>query len=75
MSQRGRSNTRWGAILVMAFWILSMPAAQAYVDPGSGSFVFQVVVGGILAAGVTIKVFWKRFVQIVTRRGSTTHDD
>jgi hypothetical protein len=40
----------------------------AYVDPGTGSFVFQVLIGALLAAGVAIKVWWRKIVAFVTRR-------
>jgi hypothetical protein len=40
----------------------------AYVDPGTGSFVFQMVIGAILAVGVAVKVWWKKIVAFVTRR-------
>ena len=75
MSARVRSRFATVAVLVAACSMVPLPSAQAYIDPGSGSFVFQVVVGGILAAGVAVKVFWKRLVQLVTRRGSTSDDD
>jgi hypothetical protein len=40
----------------------------AYVDPGTGSFVFQMVIGALLAVGVAVKVWWKKIVAFVTRR-------
>jgi hypothetical protein len=40
----------------------------AYIDPGSGSFIFQAVVGAALAAGLAAKVFWRRIVGFVSRR-------
>ena len=58
-------------VLCLAFCLVSLPAANAYVDPGTGSFVFQAIVGGILAAALAIKMFWRRIVAFVTRRGST----
>ncbi len=42
----------------------------AYIDPQSGSYIFQVVVGALLGAGVAIKVFWRRIVNFVTRKNS-----
>jgi len=40
----------------------------AYVDPGTGSYVFQIVIAALLAAGVAIKVWWRKIVAFVTRR-------
>ncbi len=54
--------------LVTVFTALWLPVANAYVDPGSGSFVFQALIGGILAASVTLKLFWKRLVAVVSRK-------
>lgn len=32
--------------------------ACAYIDPGTGSFVIQIVIGFILASVFTIKMYW-----------------
>lgn len=32
----------------------------AYVDPGTGSFVIQIVVAGIIGAAVTARRYWHR---------------
>ena len=58
-------------LLCLAFSAVTLPVANAYVDPGTGSFVFQAVIGGILALALAIKMFWRRIVAFVTRRGST----
>ena len=61
------------SVAVIAFTGVSLPVANAYVDPGTGSFVFQAVIGGLLAVGVGIKVFWKRLTGMVSRRDRDTH--
>lgn len=65
----------WVTILVAAFSALWLPAANAYIDPGSGSFVFQALIGGLLAAAVALKVFWKRMIGLVTRRNAEQAPD
>ncbi|MQA98997.1 MAG: hypothetical protein GEU78_01675 [Actinobacteria bacterium] len=37
-----------------------LPSAHAYLDPGSGSYIFQAVIAGALGIGVAVKVFWGR---------------
>jgi hypothetical protein len=32
----------------------------AYIDPGSGSFILQVVIGTLLGASVAAKMYWAR---------------
>jgi len=34
--------------------------AFAYIDPGSGSLVIQLIVGALVGAGITIRVYWLR---------------
>jgi hypothetical protein len=56
------------AMLCFAFMFLFLPAADAYLDPGTGSFMFQALVGAILAASLAVKVFWRRILSLVSRR-------
>ncbi len=35
-----------------------------YLDPGFGSMVLQMVLAGLLGAGVIIRIFWKRIKGI-----------
>jgi len=32
----------------------------AYLDPGTGSMILQVILGGLAAAAVFLKMFWNR---------------
>jgi hypothetical protein len=48
------------AMLVLAFSAVILPSANAYLDPGSGSYIFQAVIAGALGIGVALKVFWGR---------------
>ncbi len=36
-----------------------------YIDPGSGSMILQVMLGGIAAAAVAVKVFWRRILEFL----------
>lgn len=36
-------------------------SAQAYVDPGSGSILLQLILGGVAGAAVVMKLYWQRF--------------
>lgn len=40
--------------------ILLPSAAWAYLDPGSGSMLLQLVLGGFAALGVIVKLYWYR---------------
>jgi len=66
-SDTRRSRLMWGSLFVAAFLLVLAPAAQAYIDPGSGSFFFQILIGGLVGAAVTIKAFWGRIVAFFRR--------
>ena len=38
-----------------------------YLDPGFGSMVLQLVLAGLLGAGVLIRVFWKRIKHFLQK--------
>lgn len=35
-------------------------AAHAYLDPASGSMILQAVIGGVAAAALAFKYYWRR---------------
>lgn len=39
-----------------------------YIDPGSGSIIFQAVVGGIMAAGLAMRTYGRRMRSLFRRR-------
>ena len=45
-----------------------MRALFAYLDPGSGSMMLQVIAGGLAAAAVTLKVYWSRLLVFLRIR-------
>ncbi len=40
----------------------------AYIDPGSGSMILQMILGGLAAAAVFLKVFWHRILVFLRIR-------
>ena len=40
------------------FYVLFPKIAFAYLDPGTGSYMLQVLIASILGAFFTIKIFW-----------------
>ena len=37
----------------------------AYLDPGTGGMIVQLVVGGLAAAGVALKLSWRRLLRVL----------
>jgi hypothetical protein len=40
--------------------LLFITDTHAYLDPGTGSMLLQVILGGIAAVGVAIKLYWHK---------------
>jgi hypothetical protein len=38
---------------------------QAYLDPGTGSMLLQAIVGGVAAAAVAGRIFWRRILELL----------
>jgi hypothetical protein len=37
----------------------------AYLDPGSGSMILQILAGGVAAVAVTAKLYWNRILKFL----------
>lgn len=47
-------------IFITVLMLLMFTDAVAYLDPGTGSMLLQVILGGIAAVGVAIKLYWHK---------------
>ena len=47
-------------ILIAVLLLLMFTDAVAYLDPGTGSMLLQVILGGVAAVGVAIKLYWHK---------------
>ncbi len=41
---------------------------QAYLDPGSGSMLIQLLLGGVAAGAVVLRMFWQRLTSRLSGR-------
>jgi hypothetical protein len=42
-----------------------MTTFLAYLDPGSGSMILQIIAGGLAAVAVTAKLYWNRVLRFL----------
>jgi hypothetical protein len=52
------------AMTLMAMGILTSPA-YAYLDPGTGSIILQVLLGGIAGIAVAGKLYWHKLLALI----------
>ena len=51
------------------FWLVqfSLNSNAGYIDPGSASAVIAMIIGAIAGAGMTLKLYWFKIKQKITR--------
>lgn len=47
-------------IITIILLLLLCSDVAAYLDPGTGSMLLQVILGGIAAVGVAMKLYWHK---------------
>lgn len=53
-------------ILFITIFIFSTREAHAYLDPGSGSYLLQIVIAGLVGGLFTVKTFWLQIKTFFT---------
>jgi hypothetical protein len=69
MSRRGPRLIVYVAS-VLLFSLIAAPSAHAYIDPGSSSFIVQMLIGAAAGAGLAIATFWRRIIGFFRRNKS-----
>jgi len=46
--------------IILAALLVFPREAHAYLDPGSGSYFFQLILGVVFGSLLSIKIFWKK---------------
>lgn len=52
-------------IITISIYVVSISTAHAYIDMGTGSMIFQMIVAGLVGASFTIKMYWRTIVTKV----------
>ncbi|MCB0733142.1 MAG: hypothetical protein H6608_02660 [Flavobacteriales bacterium] len=48
--------------------------ASAYLDPGSGSYILQMIIAGAVGGAYAIKLYWQRLVGFFKGSSSNEND-
>ena len=53
----------------IVFWSMffSLNSNAGYIDPGSATAIIAMIIGAIAGAGMTIKLYWFKIKQKITR--------
>jgi len=56
---------------VVCLLIAAEAPVHAYLDPGAGSMLVQVLLGGAAALGVVLRLFWRNLTQPFRKRDAS----
>jgi hypothetical protein len=64
------------ALVVAFIFIALVPSgAHAYIDPGTGSYIIQLLVAGLLSSAYLIKIYWRRIKAMFGASVPTLEED
>ncbi len=49
-------------------YFLLIPQAHAYLDPGTGAIILQMIIGGIAGASVLTKIYWDKIKNLFNKQ-------
>jgi len=52
-------------LVIVAVLLITVKPAHAYIDAGSGSYVLQMLMAGLLGLAFTVKLSWQRLKAFV----------
>jgi len=47
------------------FVLFNPKKVHAYIDPGTGSYIFQIILATTLGGLVAIKLYWKKIIMFI----------
>lgn len=54
-------------VVAVSLLLLGSMPAYAYLDPGTGSIMLQMILGGLAGLAVAVKLYWARIVEVFER--------
>ena len=63
-AKRDKFNLYYFVISFVGIVTFVFPStSEAYLDPGTGSFIFQMVIASIIGGLYTIKTYWRNIIK------------
>jgi hypothetical protein len=60
-------------IFITVFYLFVFPRnVYAYIDPGSGSYLIQVILGFVFGGVFMVKLYWKRIKDAIFKKNTKT---
>ena len=63
------------AALALVLVVSMVGNAEAYLDPGTGSFVFQTLMATVVGSAFVLKTYWRRIKALFSRPSANLGKD
>jgi len=63
------------SFFALMFALITAPPAHAYLDPGSGSFIIQILLAGLMGAALMTKIYWARIKSFFGIQSAEEEDE
>ena len=67
MTKQKLAHIRMQVILAFIYVSLLVEPAYAYLDPGTGSLIIQMLIAGLVSSIFAIKIYWKKITDYFRR--------
>jgi hypothetical protein len=61
-------------ILLVGLLLAPLKNPTLYLDPGSGSYIFQLIIAALVGGAFVIKMYWKRIMGFFRKRSPEDED-
>lgn len=66
------------AQFILIFYLIFPHVAYAYIDPGSGSYILQVILAVLAGLAISIRTYWTKlkvfFVNLFSRKSNEENE-
>jgi hypothetical protein len=62
-------------VVLVVLYVVFPPKAHAYLDPGTGSYILQLLIAALVAGLFAVKMYWRRIKAFVTGLFSRENED
>lgn len=62
-------------LATISFFLIFSNQVNAYLDPGTGSYIFQLLIAGVFGGLFALKIFWGKLKRVLRNIFSTRNNN
>jgi hypothetical protein len=65
----------WIVLLIISVALIPTRRVYAYLDPGTGSFIIQILIASLLGLALSVRLFWSRILGLFKKPAKLADDE